>query len=109
MQNANAPDPSAAIMTPTAWNAIQGQKDSQGRYLEPPSALASLPLLATTGAPADILLGAWSQCLIGMRQEIMLEIFPGVLAGNLQVLFLAHLRADVQLAHPAAFVKLSAS
>lgn len=109
MQNANAPDPSAAIMTPTAWNAIQGLKDSQGRYLEPPSALASLPLLATTGAPADILLGAWSQCLVGMRQEIMLEIFPGVLAGNLQVLFLAHLRADVQLAHPAAFVKLSAS
>lgn len=109
LQNADAPDPSAAIMTPTTWNAIQSQKDSQGRYLEPPSALASLPLLATTSAPADILLGAWSQCLIGMRQEVMIEVYPGVLAGNLQVMFIAHLRADVQLAHPAAFCKLAAA
>jgi HK97 family phage major capsid protein len=89
-------------------------KDSTGAYLAPPAQLLpmlttkQIPITNTTGSSSDtseIYTAQWDQLLIGMRTDLRIEFLrERFLADNLQYAFLAYLRADVQLAHPAAFV-----
>ncbi len=62
----------------------------------------------TTGTSTDtsyIFTGQWDQLMVGMRTDFNLRLLSErYLADNLQYAFLAYLRADVQLAQPAAFV-----
>ncbi len=52
-------------------------------------------------------MGDFTQLLLGIRQELRIEVLKEAFAGNLQYGFIAHLRADVALAHPAAFCSLT--
>ena len=68
----------------------------------------SAPITLTGGASTDtslVFTADWSQLLIGIRTDFTLRFLgERYLADNLQYAFLAYLRADVQLAQPAAFV-----
>jgi HK97 family phage major capsid protein len=68
----------------------------------------SVPINVTVGTSTDtsyIFTGDWSNLLVGMRTDFRLRFLgERYLADNLQYAFLAYLRADVQLAQPAAFV-----
>ncbi|MEO7192651.1 MAG: phage major capsid protein [Vicinamibacterales bacterium] len=84
-----------------------------GAYLTAPAYLDSIPAytsnaIATTGSPATttLIVGAFDQMLIGIRSTFRLEVsrVAGTAFEKMQVWVRAYLRADVQLAHPEAFV-----
>ena len=113
----NAAMPTAHIMHPRTKMGLAKLKDGQGRYLMPPEMVSQVPILATTSVPinetqgsastaSSIITGDFSQLMIGMRQELRIELFREPLASNLQYMFIAHMRADVQVAHPVSFTRL---
>jgi HK97 family phage major capsid protein len=118
LSEANAEPPTAAIMAPRTYYDIDSWADTTNQPLILPKSLANLPLLETNQIPIDqthgtetaastILLGDFTQLMIGMRSAVRIEVLRETFAGNLQYGFLCHMRADVQLAHPASFVKVT--
>jgi HK97 family phage major capsid protein len=118
LKNANAADPTAMICAPRTEIALAKLVDGELNPLRVPEMVARVPLLSTTSAPIDeeegtaetassIVIGDFRDLLIGMRTELQIRIFDQPLAGNGQLLAVAWLRADVQLARPASFVKLT--
>lgn len=66
-----------------------------------------VPVNLTFGTSTDtseVYTGDWDKLLIGMRTELSIRFLQERFIDNLQYAFLAHPRADVQLAQPAAFV-----
>jgi len=107
LKGANAPDPTAIAMPPSDWRTLQGLADSTGQPLRPPVALERVPQLTTTTLPGhQVIVGDFRQLMIGIRSGLRIELLTERFADNHQFAFIAHLRADVQLAHPAAFVKV---
>lgn len=114
----NAAKPTAQVMHPRTWRTIQGFIDSTGQPLQPPPALAGLPQMVTTSIPitqvqgtsgavcSSAIVGDFSQLLIGVRQDMRIEVLRENFMGNLQYGFIAHLRMDVALAHPESFCKV---
>lgn len=111
---ANAADPTAAIMNPRTWRTVQGFTDTTGQPLMPPPALKDLPMLRSTIVPVDqthgtannassIFLGDFSHLMLGMRSALRVEMLRERFADNHQYAFIAHLRADVQLVRPESF------
>ena len=114
---ANAGMPTAHIMAPRTQMSLAKLKDTQGRYLTPPDMVSKVPFLPTTSMPinetqgsastaSSIITGDFTQLMIGMREELRIELYREPLASTLQYMFIAHLRADVQVAHPASFTRL---
>lgn len=118
LQADNASKPTAQIMHPRTWRTIAGFADTTGQPLQAPAALATLPQLVSTTVPVNqvqgtsgatcssVIVGDFSQLLIGVRQELRIEVVRDLFAGNLQYGFIAHLRMDVAVAHPESFCKL---
>jgi HK97 family phage major capsid protein len=118
LKNANAADPTAMICAPRTEIALAKLVDGELNPLRVPDLVARVPLLSTTSAPVDedegtaenassIVLGDFRDLLVGMRTELQIRIFDQPLAGNGQLLAVAWLRADVQLARTASFCKLT--
>jgi len=108
-------DPNAHIQAPRTSTSLSKLREATtSAYLSPPPNLLpmlttkSVPINVTTGTSTDtsyIFTGDWSNLLVGMRTDFRLRFLgERYLADNLQYAFLAYLRADVQLAQPAAFV-----
>jgi HK97 family phage major capsid protein len=107
-------EPNAHIVAPRTVTSLGKLKDTTNQYLAAPP--GTLPLLATKQIPVNVTVGTstdtsyiftadWSQLMVGIRTEFNLQFLrERFLADNLQYAFLAYLRADVQLAQPAAFV-----
>lgn len=107
-------EPNAHIAAPRTQTSLSKLKDTTNAYLAPPAAL--LPILTTKSIPTNLTVGTstdasyvftadWSQLMIGIRTQLNIQFLrERYLADNLQYAFLAYLRADVQLAQPAAFV-----
>jgi HK97 family phage major capsid protein len=117
LSEANSEPPTAAIMAPRTFYDIDSWADTTNQPLILPKSLSSLPMLETNQIPIDqtqgtetaastILLGDFTQLMIGMRSAVRIEVLRETFAGNLQYGFLCHMRADIQLAHPASFVKI---
>jgi HK97 family phage major capsid protein len=107
MKTANANDPTAVAMTPAQWRTLQGLKDSTGQPLRPPVALETLPILSSTNMGAnEAIMGDFGQLLIGVRSGLRIELLKERFADSHQYAFIAHLRADTQVAQPTAFVKI---
>lgn len=95
----------------TALSKLRAVTD--GQYLQPPAAVTNVPQfitnsIAASGSPlaTKVYVADFSQLLIGLRTSFRLEstrIGAGTFE-NLQVAVRAYLRADIQLAHPEAFV-----
>jgi HK97 family phage major capsid protein len=106
-------EPNAHIVAPRSLTSLFKLKDTANNYLQPPAAL--LPILTTKQIPINLTVGTstdtseiytaqWDQLMIGLRPGFSLQFLDQRYADNLQVAFLAYLRADVQLAHGEAFV-----
>jgi len=68
-----------------------------------------LPINQTQGTATNAstaLVGDYTQAILGIRQELRLQRQTEALMGNLQVGFVAHLRADVGFAHPQSFTAI---
>jgi HK97 family phage major capsid protein len=118
LKNANAADATAMIAAPRTEIGLAKLKDSNSNVLTVPELVSRVPLLSTTSAPVNetqgtsndcssIVLGDFRDLLIGMRQQLEIRIFDQPLAGSGQLLAVAWLRADIQLARPASFVRLA--
>jgi HK97 family phage major capsid protein len=106
--------PSSHIQAPRTSTSLSKLREATtSAYLAPPPSMLpmlttkSVPINLTVGASTDcslIFTGQWDQLLLGVRTDFTLRFLgERFLADNLQYAFLAYLRADVQLAQPAAF------
>jgi len=111
---ANNFDPNAHIVAPRTVTSLAKLKEATtNAYMAPPISLLprlptkQIPINLTVGTSTDaseIYTGQWDQLMIGIRTSFSLQFLrERFLADNLQYAFLAYLRADVQLAQPAAF------
>ncbi|MGW5141687.1 phage major capsid protein [Nocardia beijingensis] len=105
-------EPTAVILAPRSITSLSKLKDSQGAYLAPPAGLP--PILPTKQVPtnltvgtsndtSEIYVGQWDMLALGIRTSFSLEVLTERWVDNLQVGFLASLRADVAVLQPAAF------
>ena len=107
-------EPTAHIVAPrTLTNAGKLKEATTLAYLEPPTAL--LPILPTSQIPinltvttssdcSEIYTGQWDMLGIGVRQGFEIQFLQERYADTGQYGFIAHLRADVQVLQPLAFV-----
>lgn len=118
LKNSNAADPTAMICAPRTEIALAKRVDGDGNPLVAPPLVSRIPLLSTTSAPIDeeegtatnassIIMGDFTQLMIGLRQQLEIRVFDQPLAGTGQLLVVAWMRADVQLATPKSFAKLT--
>jgi HK97 family phage major capsid protein len=114
VQKANA-SPNAWIMNNTTLSELAGLEASDNQPLQPPKYFSELELFATEGVPdnlgtgtdeSPVFLGNWSDLLIGLREDTTIQLNPFLRAGNGQVSWFVHLRADIQLARPASLGRL---
>lgn len=114
--NANH-EPTAYLMAPRTAGTIAGFVDTTGQPLQAPDAVAALKPFVTKQIPvnrtqgsantaSDIILGDFSQMLIGMRKELVIELLRERYSDTLTYGFLAYLRADTRVAHPEAFAPI---
>ena len=117
LRAANAPEPGSAILAPRTMRTIDGFADTTGQPLQRPPALASnafrptsqVPIDETQGTATDastLFFGDWAQVWLGVRTSFRLEVLRERYADNLQLGFLAYVRADVALAQAAAMGRL---
>lgn len=110
----NASAPSAWVMSPRTSRVINGLTDTTGQPLNAPKAISDIPRLVSSAVPVNqthgtatnaspIILGDFSQLLIGVRTQLRIEVMREAFADTLEYAFLAHLRADIAVAQPKAF------
>ncbi len=109
-------EPNGQILAPRTVQSLAKLRDTTNQYIAPPSYLDGIPRLTTKQVPINLTVGTsadcsevytadWSQLMVGIRTDFQLRFLgERYLADNLQYAFLAYLRADIQLAQPAAFV-----
>jgi HK97 family phage major capsid protein len=117
LEAANAGLVSAMIAAPRTARSINGLVDSTGQPLQPPPRLAGIPLLVSTGLPitetqgtatnaSTVLAGDFAQVMIGLRTALQVSVLDQRYAELGQVGMIAWLRADVQVARPAAIGRI---
>ena len=116
LRTANS-DVTAYVMSPRDDGKLAEMTDGEGNPLQVPPAIANVPRLVTTSIPTNlgagtnesfILAGDWSRLMVGIRNNIRIEILRERYADTHQYAFVAHLRADVAAEHEAAFTKIAA-
>ncbi|WP_119461881.1 phage major capsid protein [Rhodospirillaceae bacterium SYSU D60014] len=118
LMTANMPGVTAYVMHPEDEGTLAGLTATDNQPLMVPPAIRDVPILTSTSVDADfassspppdteILAGWWPSLMIGMRQEIRIEVLRERYADTLQYGFLAHLRADVAAEHENAFVQIT--
>jgi HK97 family phage major capsid protein len=104
--------PTARVYNASLATRIAKFTATDGQPLVVPPAVANVPEMRTNQIPdagspptTTMIVGDFSQLLIGMRTTFRLEVtrVAGEAFERLQVWVRAYLRADVQLAHPEAF------
>ena len=68
-----------------------------------------MPVDETQGTASDastVIFGNLLELFIGVRNTVQIQVSKERYSDNFQYGFLAHLRADIQLAHPASFCEL---
>lgn len=103
-------------MAPRDDGTLAGLTDSTGQPVMAPRVVMDVPFLTSTSFPIDggagsnestIVTGAFEHLLIGIRNEIRVEVLRERYADTLQYGFLAWMRADVAVEHAAAFCTIS--
>lgn len=118
LELANSGAPTAMIWHPRTGRDLRKLKDGHNQPLMAPDPIPSIPKLATTSVPINlsqgsattaspILTGDFSDAILGIREELVIQRLDQTFASNGQVGFWAHLRADVGFPRPASFVKLN--
>jgi len=104
--------PSAIIAHPRDEGALTGLTATDNQPLMAPRQISDIPMLTSTQIPIDggagsdestIFMGDFSRLILGLRSDIRVEIVRELFAGNHQLGFIAHMRGDIAVSHPAAF------
>lgn len=117
LEAANAGNVTAMIAAPRTARAIYGFQDTTNQPLQPPPRVANIALLVSTAMPINetqgnatnastILAGDFTQAMIGLRTALQVSVLDQRYAELGQVGMVAWLRADVQVARPAALGRL---
>ncbi|HEV2395722.1 MAG TPA: phage major capsid protein [Candidatus Sulfotelmatobacter sp.] len=117
LQAANANDPTAVIIAPRTAKQLSLLKDTLNQPLRRPTALENLPFLVTSKLPINevqggssaasrAVMGYFPDVLFGIRSALSIEVLREKYADKLQYGILAHLRADVAVAHAANFCNI---
>lgn len=112
--SADAPMPTAAIMHPRSRLALAKLSATDGQPLQVPTMLAGVQLLTssqiptnlTTGTSTDtseVYIGDFSQMIIGMRENLSIQVLQEQYADYGQVAFMCHARLDFAALYPQAF------
>ena len=111
---ADAPMPTAAIMSPRSLVKLGGLVDTTNQPLRVPTMLEPMKFIATSQIPnnltvgsstdcSEIYVGDFSRLVFMMREQMSVQLLVERFADSGQVGFLCHVRADVVLQYPAAF------
>lgn len=112
--NANAPMPTAAIMSPRSLVKLGGLVDTTNQPLKTPSMLEGVKLIATSQIPDNLTVGTSTDCseiyladfsnmYFAMRESVSVQLLSELYASTGELGFACHVRADVVLTYPAAF------
>ena len=103
-------------MHPRDAGDLAALSDTTNQPLNMPPVLSGVPMLTTTSIAADggsgsnestIYVGNFSNLMIGMRNDIRIEIARERFADNHQYGFYAHMRFDVAVAHAKSFYTIT--
>jgi HK97 family phage major capsid protein len=111
---ADAPMPSAAIMSPRSLVKLGGLISTTNEPLDVPTMLQPLKLIATSQVPnnltvttstdcSEIYVGDFSKMYFAMREAVSIQLLREAYASTGEIGFACHVRADVVLTYPAAF------
>lgn len=111
---ADAPMPTAAIMSPRSLVKLGGLADTTTQPLRVPSMLEKVKLIGTSqisnaltvGSSNDcsqIFVGDFSNLYFMMRENVSVQVLNELYAATGEIGFACHMRADVVLTYPAAF------
>lgn len=117
LQDANAADPTAAIMAPRTAATIAKLKDSTNQPLQVPPALSQIPRYATTSIPVNqsqgtannassIIMGDFADLMIGIRSQLQVIRSDGRFLDSNEIGLLFVMRADVAWARAESFAQL---
>lgn len=115
---ANAAMPTAAIMSPRSRVKIGSLAATDGQPMQIPPMLAGLQMLTTSqiannltvGTSTDcseIYVGDFSKLVLGMREQLSIQVMEEAFADYGQIGFMCHVRMDVAALHPSAFAVVS--
>ena len=111
---ADAPTPTAAIMSPRSRIKLAGLVDTTNQPLRVPPMLESMQFLSTSQIPntltvgtstdcSEIYVGDFSRVAFLMREAMSVQVLVERFSDSGQIGFLCHVRADVIVQYPAAF------
>ena len=105
---ANSQTVSGIVMSPFNLGVVSKLKESTtDAPLRKPPVLADIPMVQTTNMPnTTAVLGDFSQLILGIRNELRIEVLRELYSENYQFGFLCHLRMDVGIARPKSFCVL---
>jgi HK97 family phage major capsid protein len=115
---ADAPMPTAAIMSPRSLIGLGSLADTTNQPLRVPGMLESVKLIGTSqisnaltvGSSADcsqIFVGDFSKLYFAMRESVSIQMLHELHAGTGEIGFACHMRADVVLTYPSAFAAIT--
>ena len=115
---ADAPAPTAAIMSPRSLITLAGLKDTTNQPLEPPVLLEPMKMIATSQIPNNLTVGTSTDCseiyiadftalLLMMRETLHVQLLVEKFADTGELAFVCHCRADFALTYPAQFCLVS--
>lgn len=115
---ADAPVPTAAIMSPRSLVRLGGLLDTLGQPIHVPQMLAPMQLIATSQVPNNLTVGTSSDCseiyvgdfsrmAFAMRENVTIMVADQLYAATGQIAFIGHARADVIVKYPAAFAAVT--
>lgn len=111
---ADAPMPTAAIMSPRSLVKLGGLLDTTNQPLRVPEMLVPIKQIATSQIPnnltvgsstdcSEIYLGDFSRMYFAMRESVSIQLLNELYAGTGEIGFACHVRADTVITYPAAF------
>ncbi len=115
---ADAPMPTAAVMSPRSLIKLGGLLDTTNQPLRIPGMLEPVKMIATSqisntltvGTSADcsqIFVGDFTNLFFMMRESLSVQMLNELYAGTGEIGFACHMRVDVVLAYPAAFAAVT--
>ena len=113
---ANGGPVNAIIMHPRDAGTLAGLTDTTNQPLNVPPAISRINMLTTSSIQTDagsgnnesnMYLGNFSNLMIGVRNEIRVEVLRERFADTHQYAFVAHMRFDIAVSQAASFHKIS--
>ena len=107
---------SAIVLHPRDEGTLAGLLDSTNQPLNAPPAIAGIPMLTTSAIQIDAgssnnesnaYVGNFSNLLIGLRNDVRVEVLRERFATTHEYAFVAHCRFDIAISHAASFHKIS--